>query len=61
MKKRLEKSSRDKAIYGVCGGIAEYYGVSSFIVRLLFLFLGFPLLFVVYILLAYLLPEDSSV
>ena len=36
---KLRKSSRDKSIYGVCGGIAEYFGISSFGIRLLFIFL----------------------
>lgn len=38
MGQKLTKSSTDKAIYGVCGGIADFFGISSFIVRLLFLF-----------------------
>ncbi|WP_226678222.1 PspC domain-containing protein [Mesobacillus jeotgali] len=35
----LKKSSTDKSIAGVCGGIAEYYGISSLAVRLIFLLL----------------------
>lgn len=38
MSQKLRKSSTDKAMYGVCGGIAEFFGISSFIVRLIFLF-----------------------
>ncbi|MGV9409102.1 PspC domain-containing protein [Nocardia sp. NPDC003693] len=34
--KRLTRSSRDKWIAGVCGGLAEYFGWSPGIVRLLF-------------------------
>jgi len=34
MKKRLYKSIGDKKICGVCGGIAEYFGIDSTIVRL---------------------------
>ena len=33
-KKRLKKSSTDKKIFGVCGGIAEYFNIDSTIVRL---------------------------
>lgn len=33
-KKRLKKSSTDKKIFGVCGGIAEYFDIDSTIVRL---------------------------
>ncbi|WP_041964193.1 PspC domain-containing protein [Mesobacillus selenatarsenatis] len=39
MKKRLKKSSTDKSISGVCGGIAEYFGISSLAVRLIFILL----------------------
>ncbi|WP_297621231.1 PspC domain-containing protein [Nocardia sp.] len=34
--KRLTLSSDDKWIAGVCGGIAEYFGWSANVVRLLF-------------------------
>lgn len=34
MKKRLYKSDFDKKLCGVCGGIAEYFGFDSTIVRL---------------------------
>ncbi|MGG3889649.1 PspC domain-containing protein [Metabacillus fastidiosus] len=35
---RLTKSSTDKALFGVCGGIAEHFGISPFVVRLIFIF-----------------------
>lgn len=41
--KRLHKSSTDKKFAGVCGGVAEYFGLDSTLVRLafiLFLILG---------------------
>lgn len=34
MKKRLYKSTKDKMVSGVCGGLAEYFGVDSTIIRL---------------------------
>lgn len=34
MKKRLYKSTVDKKISGVCGGIAEYFDIDSTIIRL---------------------------
>lgn len=34
MGKRLERSETDKQIAGVCGGLAEFFGVDSTIVRL---------------------------
>lgn len=60
MKRQLKRSSTDKAILGVCGGIAEYSGISSFIVRLVFILLAVPALGVLYIILGYYLPEDRS-
>jgi len=41
--KKLHRSQTDKMIAGVCGGIAEYFGIDSTLVRLgwvLFTFAG---------------------
>lgn len=35
--RRLMRSSRDKKIAGVCGGFAEYFGLDSTIIRLVWL------------------------
>ncbi len=35
MDKRLRKSMSDRKLAGVCGGIAEYFGIDSTIVRLI--------------------------
>ncbi|MBO4893398.1 MAG: PspC domain-containing protein [Clostridia bacterium] len=32
--KKLYKSTTDRKLFGVCGGIAEYFGIDSSIVRL---------------------------
>ena len=32
--KRLYKSTTDKKLDGVCGGIAEYFGIDSTLIRL---------------------------
>lgn len=53
---KLRKSSTDKAIAGVCGGIAEYFGISSVGVRLIFIFL--PANLVIYLILAVTLPNS---
>lgn len=45
--KKLFRSRKDTVIGGVCGGLAEYFGVDPIIIRLLFLvflFAGFGLL-----------------
>ena len=39
MKKRLTRSKTDRKILGVCGGIAEYLGIDSTIVRLIWVVL----------------------
>ncbi len=61
--KRFTLSSTDKKIAGVCGGIAEYFGMDSLLVRIVFiiLILGWgsgPLL---YILLWLLAPKDNAI
>ena len=35
MKKRLYKSSTDKKVCGVCGGIANYFDVDPSVIRLI--------------------------
>lgn len=57
MGKKLMKSSTDKIISGVCGGIGEYFGISSTIVRLLFCFTGS---FLLYLLLVLFLDEKPT-
>ncbi|MDE0564317.1 PspC domain-containing protein [Exiguobacterium sp. B2(2022)] len=39
MQRALRKSATDRSLSGVCGGIAEYFGISSIGVRLIFLIL----------------------
>lgn len=39
LNRKRKKSSTDKALAGVCGGVAEYFGISSLGVRLIFTFL----------------------
>lgn len=35
-RKKLFKSRKDKKIFGVCGGIAEYFGIDPTLIRILF-------------------------
>lgn len=39
--RKLCRASRDKKIFGVCGGIAHYFGVDSTLVRLITVILVF--------------------
>ncbi|MCC5889963.1 MAG: PspC domain-containing protein [Alkalibacterium sp.] len=53
---KLRKSSTDRVISGVCGGLAEFFGISSLAVRILFVILPSNLL--LYIVLALIMPEE---
>ncbi|WP_088014708.1 PspC domain-containing protein [Gottfriedia acidiceleris] len=59
MNKNLRKSSKDKSISGVCGGIAEYFDISSFFIRILFI-LFLPANLIIYIILANTLPDSPT-
>lgn len=38
----LRRSRRDRIIFGVCGGLGEFFGVSAWWFRLLFLIASLP-------------------
>ncbi len=60
-KKKLFKSRSDKNIAGVCGGLAQYFGISSTTVRLIFAIgtvLGYGSFILIYIALAIALPKE---
>lgn len=62
MKKRLYRSREDQRIAGVCGGIAEYLGIDSSIVRILWVLLalaGGPGV-LLYIIMAVVVPEEPE-
>lgn len=61
MNKKLYKSRTDKMLCGVLGGFAEYLGVDSTIVRIIYAVLslfsaGFPGI-IIYIICALVIPE----
>lgn len=62
MSDRLHKSSTNRVIAGVCGGLGEYFGVDATIVRLLFVLLvifhGIGVL--AYIVLWIVMPHETS-
>ena len=60
--RKLRKTPNDKMVAGVCGGIAEYFGIDSTLVRVGYVILsvlstGFPGL-LVYIILAFVMPDN---
>jgi phage shock protein C len=65
MNKRLYRSSKDRKLAGVCGGVGEYFNIDPTIIRVLYLFCAiFPgFIFggiVVYFILALIIPIDPG-
>ena len=60
MKKRLYKSSTDKKVCGVCGGIANYFDVDPTVIRLIWVI--FTLVggsgLIAYIIAAIVMPDE---
>lgn len=42
MRNKLRRSRRDRIVAGVCGGLGEFFGLSPWIFRIIFLFLLMP-------------------
>lgn len=63
MKKRLYKTEEGKKVFGVCGGIAEYFDVDPTLIRLLWVVLvlcaGTGIL--AYIVAALIMPNKSEI
>lgn len=59
--KRLYRSATDRKICGVCGGLADYFGLDSTLVRLAFIALAvldFSTGIILYILAAVVMPDE---
>ncbi|MCE4958056.1 PspC domain-containing protein [Macrococcoides caseolyticum] len=63
MNKKLTRSTSDKYLAGVLGGIAEYLQVDSTNVRIIFILVSFFTIhiptFFIYFILAIILPKDT--
>ena len=60
--KKLMRSTTDKTIAGICGGLGKYFNIDPVILRLIFLlsiFFG-GLGLIVYIVMWLVVPEDKS-
>ncbi len=57
MERKLHRSKKDRWIAGVCGGLAEYSGLSSGLIRLLVVLSGIGVL--AYLIAAILIPEKE--
>ena len=60
--KRLARSTKDKWLGGVAGGLAHYFDIDSTIVRLIFIvaFFGFGTGLLVYVLLWIVMPASDA-
>jgi len=61
--KRLYLSNKDKKIFGVCGGLAQYFDVDSTVVRLiyvLFTLLSMGIGIIFYIIAALVIPRNPE-
>ena len=60
MQKKLVR--KDKKIFGVCGGLGDYFGIDPTIIRILFLVavIGFGSGLLIYLILALVMPEEGT-
>ena len=61
--KRLYRSSTNKILCGICGGIAEYFGVDPTVVRAIYVILTYCTAFsgvLAYLILLLIIPERRN-
>lgn len=61
MEKKLYRSKTDRKLCGVCGGLAEYFGIDSTVVRIIAVILalgGVGTGLIVYLIMALIIPEQ---
>lgn len=62
MKKRLTKSKKERMLFGVCGGLGEYFGIDPTFIRLAFAALALQGIgIVLYIILAIIMPSGEKI
>ena len=60
--RKLYRSTNDKKLAGICGGLGDYFNVDPTVVRILFVagfFLSGSLMFWLYLILWIIIPETS--
>ncbi len=65
MERKLHLSSTDKKIAGVCGGIAEYFGLDATLVRIICVLLclmgvSTPVIVIIYIICWAVMPTEDN-
>ena len=61
--KKLYRSRANRLLGGVCGGLGEFFGVDPTVVRVVFVLgalLGFGSFFLLYIIMLFIVPEETS-
>jgi len=58
--KKLQRSNTSRVVFGVCGGLGEYFNVDPLIFRLIFIVftLGAGSGVIIYLILAFLIPKE---
>jgi phage shock protein C len=59
--KKLYRSRTNRWIFGICGGIAEFFAIDPMIVRLVFVLgalLGFGSFILIYLVMFFVVPEE---
>ena len=64
--KKLFRSTTNRMVCGVCGGLGDFFGIDATVIRILYvlvsLFLGAGFLgLILYVLLAVIIPEDDGI
>ena len=62
--RKLYRSTTDKKLAGICGGLGDYFNVDPTVVRILFVagfFLSGSLMFWLYLILWIIIPETPTV
>jgi len=60
--KRLTRSKKDRMLFGVCGGIGDYFDIDPVIIRIIFIILLFTggSGFLAYIIAIFVIPENNK-
>ena len=62
--KKLFRSTTNRMVCGVCGGLGDFFGIDATVIRILYvsLFLGAGFLgLILYFILAVIIPEDDGI
>lgn len=63
MTKKLYRSRKNSKLFGVCGGVAEYFDTDPTVIRLIavvLLFMSFGWATVIYLAAAFIIPQDDG-